>query len=177
MIQRGEKQEENLSSTVRSAAISLLCKMNPSQALSIRSKCVEFCRMPALAIMLSLDTNVYGNLDSDGDMVAFVSGLLLGNDQTIRFVLTLTNTMELIILQFFVYLFLRNWFALFIRTGQKRKGEMSSTALQLLRDDLLKRLQHIITHSQDDNLPDGLVVQASALLRLYCALRGIAGIK
>lgn len=87
-------------------------------------------------------------------MVAFVSGLLLGNDQTIR-----------------------NWFALFVRTGQKRKGEMSSTALQLLRDDLLNRLQRIITTSENDQLPDGLVVQASALLRLYCALRGIAGIK
>lgn len=84
LIQRGEKQEENLSSSVRSAAISLLCKMNPSQALSIRSKCVEFCRMPALAISLSLDSNSHGNLDSNGDMVAFVSGLLLGNDQAIR---------------------------------------------------------------------------------------------
>lgn len=156
LIQRGEKQEENLSSSVRSNAISMLCKMNPSQALSIRSKCVELCRMPALAITLSLDHSNLGDpgADSNGDMVAFVSGLLLGNDQTIR-----------------------NWFALFVRTGQKRKGEISSTALQQLRDELLKRLQIIIGDSKDEQLPDGLVVQASALLRLYCALRGIAAIK
>lgn len=59
--------------------------MNPSQALSIRSKCVELCRMPALAISLSLQhINKDDESDFEGDMVAFVSGLLLGNDQTIR---------------------------------------------------------------------------------------------
>lgn len=46
--------------------------------------------MPALAILLSLDTG------GEGDMVAFVSGLLLGSDQAVR-----------------------NWFAIFIRNGQK----------------------------------------------------------
>jgi integrator complex subunit 2 len=53
--------------------------------------------MPALAIMLSLDHagRTLGT-DSEGDMVAFVSGLLLGNDQQVR-----------------------NWFALFVRNGQK----------------------------------------------------------
>ncbi|KAJ8981979.1 hypothetical protein NQ317_002153 [Molorchus minor] len=93
-------------------------------------------------------------VDDEGDMVAFVSGLLLGNDQSIR-----------------------NWIAMFIRTGQKRKGEVSSNALQQLRDELLRRLQKIIESSLEDQLPDSLVVQASALLRLYCALRGIAAIK
>lgn len=59
--------------------------MNPSQALTIRSKCVELCRMPALAITLSLEhMNKDGESDFEGDMVAFISGLLLGNDQTIR---------------------------------------------------------------------------------------------
>jgi integrator complex subunit 2 len=82
LIQTGEKQEESKLSMVRASAISLLCKMNPSQALSIRSKCVELCRMPALAITLSLEHNQNGS--DDGDMVAFISGLLLGNDQTIR---------------------------------------------------------------------------------------------
>ncbi|XP_076254757.1 integrator complex subunit 2 isoform X2 [Rhynchophorus ferrugineus] len=151
LIQTGEKQEESISSTIRSTTIGLLCQMNPSQSLSVRSKCVELCRMPALAISLSLG-DICG--DSDGDMVAFVSGLLLGNDQTIR-----------------------NWIAMFIRTGQKRKGEASSNALQQLRDELLKRLQKIIDFSPEGQIPDSLVVQASALLRLYCALRGIAAIK
>ncbi|CAH0551787.1 unnamed protein product [Brassicogethes aeneus] len=155
LIQSGEKQEENLSSTVRACTISLLCKMNPSQALTVRSKCVELCRMPALAITLSLEhVDKMAKVGDDSDMVAFVSGLLLGNDQTTR-----------------------NWIALFIRTGQKRKGEVSSTALQQLRDELTRRLLRIIDESSEGQLPDNLVVQASALLRLYCALRGIAAIK
>ncbi|CAH1986857.1 unnamed protein product [Acanthoscelides obtectus] len=155
LIQAGEKQEENISSTIRASTISMLCKMNPSQALSVRSKCVELCRMPALTITLTLEhINKAEQTDEDGDMVAFVSGLLLGNDQTIR-----------------------NWIALFIRTGQKRKGEVSSNALQQLREELLRRLQIIIEASPEGQLPDRLVVQASALLRLYCALRGIAAIK
>lgn len=74
-------------------------------------------------------------------------------------------------------LFGRNWFALFIRTGQKRKGEVSSTALQQLRDELLNHLQAIVQASPNGQIPDELVVQASALLRLYCAMRGIAGLK
>lgn len=81
LIQTGEKQEETVSSTIRATTIGLLCHMNPSQSLTVRSKCVELCRMPALAILLSLG-DVQG--DGEGDMVAFVSGLLLGNDQTIR---------------------------------------------------------------------------------------------
>lgn len=56
--------------------------------------------MPALAITLSLDHSgrTLGT-DAEGDMVAFVSGLLLGNDQQVR-----------------------NWFAMFVRNGQKVCG-------------------------------------------------------
>ena len=58
---------------------------------------VELCRMPALAITLSLDhAGRTLGADAEGDMVAFVSGLLLGNDQQVR-----------------------NWFAMFVRNGQK----------------------------------------------------------
>jgi integrator complex subunit 2 len=65
---------------------------------------------------------------------------------------------------------------MFIRNGQKRKWE-SHTALQALRDELLRRLQAITAHSSNGQLAECRVVQASALLRLYCALRGIGGIK
>lgn len=58
----------------------------------------------------------------------------------------------------------------------QRKGE-SYTALQLLRAELLKQLQNVIHNSQDSVLFDSYVVQASAFLRLYSALRCIAGIK
>ncbi|KAJ8939399.1 hypothetical protein NQ314_011145 [Rhamnusium bicolor] len=95
LIQSGEKQEENISSAVRANTISLLCKMNPSQALTIRSKCVELCRMPALAITLSLEhVNKNSVIDDEGDMVAFISGLLLGNDQTIRLQYIKTNVIR-----------------------------------------------------------------------------------
>ncbi|XP_071448160.1 integrator complex subunit 2 [Hetaerina americana] len=166
LIANGERQEEeNIGGRIRMQALSMLCQMNPVQFLAIRAKCVELCRMPALAIFLSLEHSqiTQGGIAKEcigdsplwetSDIVAFVSGLLLGNDQQVR-----------------------NWFNMFVRNGQKRKWE-SHSALQSLRDELLRRLQNIILHSVDGQLPESRVVQASALLRLYCALRGIAGIK
>lgn len=79
-----------------------------------------------------------------------MSSLLLSNDQ---------NT--------------RTWFSVYVRTSQKRKND----ALQAIRDELLKQLQNILKSSQISNLPDEYVIQGAAILRLYCALRGIAGIK
>nr|CAD7400477.1 unnamed protein product [Timema poppensis] len=153
LIANGERQEDdNVGGKTRMQAISMLCQMNPSQALPIRAKCVEMCRMPALAITLSLEhaTRTLGG-DTEGDMVAFISGLLLGNDQQVR-----------------------NWFAMFVRNSQKAS---KIDNIFLCRDELLRRLQTIILFSMDSQLPESCVVEASALLRLYCALRGIAGIK
>lgn len=70
--------------------------------------------MPALAIFLSLDHARLQGVDIDGesmlgDMVAFVSGLLLGNDQPVR-----------------------NWFAVFVRNGQKVIVSAVSLHLRLL---------------------------------------------
>ena len=58
--------------------------------------------MPALAVLLSLDYAAYTSRDTNeksfhlGDVVPFISGLLLGSDMGIR-----------------------TWFSLFIRNGQK----------------------------------------------------------
>ncbi|XP_015518272.1 integrator complex subunit 2 isoform X1 [Neodiprion virginianus] len=153
LIANGERQEESALGRIRTQALTMLCQMNPSQALAVRAKCVELCRMPALAITLSLEHENIDNLQPESDMVAFVSGLLLGNDQQVR-----------------------TWIAMFVRNGQKRKWE-SHTALQSLREELLRRLKAITSHSSDSQLAESYVVQASALLRLYCALRGIGGIK
>ena len=153
LIANGERQEESALGRIRTQALAMLCRMNPSQALSVRAKCVELCRMPALAITLSLEHKCTDNSQYESDMVAFVSGLLLGSDQQVR-----------------------TWIAMFIRNGQKRKWE-SHTALQSLREELLRRLQVIVTESSEGQLAESHVVQASALLRLYCALRGIGGIK
>lgn len=100
--------------------------------------------------MIDKEQPLYKKFSLFGSQIAFVSGLLLGNDQ---------NT--------------RSWFSLYVRTSQKRKND----ALQAIRDELLKQLQNILKSSQNCHLPDEYVIQGAAILRLYCALRGIAGIK
>lgn len=134
--------EDTSEGKLRLAALYELCDMNPVQALTTRTICVEQTKMPSLMLKLSLK--------DPQNLVAFISGLLLGNDQTIR-----------------------AFFALYVRTSQKRKGD----ALHLLRDELLKQLQNISIFSHNSQLPEEYVVQSAAILRLYCALRGISGIK
>lgn len=153
LIVNGERQEESPLGRIRTQALTMLCRMNPSHALSVRAKCVELCRMPALAITLSLERQCLDASQPESDIVAFVSGLLLGSDQQVR-----------------------TWIAMFIRNGQKRKWE-SHTALQSLREELLGRLRAIVSGTCNSQLAESQVVQGSALLRLYCALRGIGGIK
>ncbi|KAF6206701.1 hypothetical protein GE061_017937 [Apolygus lucorum] len=143
-------EDENNGGKIRIQALMKLCQLWPAMALNIRSKCVELCKMPALTINLSLERGCDGSI---GDIVSFTSGLLLGTDQQIR-----------------------NWFSSFIRGRQKRNRDCASS-LQALRDELLNYLNEIISSSIDNKLPEKFVVQASSLLRLYCALRGIAGIK
>lgn len=134
--------EESPEGKLRLTALNSLCEMNPSQALSTRALCVQLKAMPSLMLKLSLD-------DSQ-DLIAFLSGLLLGID---------ANT--------------RAWFAQFVKTSQKRKGDI----LQSLRERLLDELNRLLSRVINDHLPNELVVESAALLRLYCAMRGIAGLK
>lgn len=130
--------EETFDGKLKLEVLNALIELNPRQALTTRSICVDLMKVPSLLLKLSLK--------DPQDLIGFLSGLLLGNDQV-----------------------LRNWFALYIKTSQKRKNDL----LQSVREELLKQLQVILTKlTAEDN-----TVQASALLRLYCALRGIAGIK
>lgn len=138
----GNSDEETPEGKLRLAALNALCEINPDQALSTRALCVQLKAMPSLMLKLSLE-------DSQ-DLVAFLTGLLLGIDQ---------NT--------------RAWFAQFVKTSQKRKGDI----LQSLRDKLLNELHRLLCCVENDQLPDEYVVESAALLRLYCALRGIAGLK
>lgn len=162
LISNGEKQDEDTSwGCIRMQALHLLCQTNPSQALVVRAKAVEMCRMPGLAVLLTLHQCSLEALDEDsmgapaGDLVAFVSGLLLGSDDKVR-----------------------TWFAQYVRNCQKKGESGKETTLQSLRDELLRRLQRLLLFSnKEQGLPDSLVVQANSLLRLYCALRGIAGLK
>lgn len=130
--------EETFDGKLKLDVLYSLIELNPRQALTTRSLCVDLMKVPSLLLKLSLK--------DPQDLIGFLSGLLLGNDQV-----------------------LRNWFALFIKTSQKRKSDL----LQSVREELLRQLEIILSKlSDEDN-----TVQASALLRLYCALRGIAGIK
>ena len=88
----------------------------------------------------------------DDGLVPFVSGLLLGTDQQVR-----------------------TWFSQFVRNGAKKKSEtllrFRATLLRKLADLAAKMRQKGATPST------GTVVQSTAVLRLYTALRGIAGLK
>nr|CAG4643017.1 EOG090X0154 [Ilyocryptus agilis] len=163
LINNGERyEEETLLGRMRLDTIRSLCRMCPSQILTARLKCVEMCRMPALAVLLSLDYAIYEKQNNKqqkgndqfglGDVVPFISGLLLGSDTSVR-----------------------TWFSLFVRNGQKRHER--TAALQTLREELLKSLQAFVQMAADEPLPDKCALDASALLRLYCALKGIAGMK
>ncbi|KAH8304646.1 hypothetical protein KR018_010344 [Drosophila ironensis] len=131
--------EEGSDGKNRLTLLMSLSEMNPTQALANRSMCVDMLKVPSFMLKLTLK--------HPRDLTAFLTGLLLGNDQN-----------------------LRSWFAVYIRSSQKRKGD----ALNQVRVELLKKVVQIsnkASEMRDFNL------QGSVLLRLYCALRGIGGLK
>ncbi|XP_013200586.1 integrator complex subunit 2 [Amyelois transitella] len=133
LVFNAERGEEG---GIRAKALTALCNACPYIAASIRSKAASAARLPSLIVNLTLTHH-------QDDLVAFMSGLLLGSDQTTR-----------------------AWFATFLRNSHKRGKGDGHAALTKLRQELLNRLKDATAG-----------VNASALLRLYCALRGIAGIK
>lgn len=171
LIKNGERQdEESVGGRRRTEALRQLCQMNPSQALNIRAMVVEECHLPGLGVALTLDYKPDMADEAVSPLVSYVSGLLLGTNGKVR-----------------------TWFSLFIRNGQQRKRESSSVLWQMRRQ-LLLELVAILPRSRSTHVPNdsdmdtesssgysGLreehVVKASALLRLYCALMGIAGLR
>uniref|UniRef100_A0A8C3AIJ9 Integrator complex subunit 2 n=1 Tax=Cyclopterus lumpus TaxID=8103 RepID=A0A8C3AIJ9_CYCLU len=171
LIKNGERQdEESVGGRRRTEALRQLCQMNPSQALNIRAMVVEECHLPGLGVALTLDYRPDTADEAVSPLVSYVSGLLLGTNSKVR-----------------------TWFSMFIRNGQQRKRESSSVLWQMRRQ-LLLELVAILPRSRSTHVPNdgnmeeevssgysGLreehVVKASALLRLYCALMGIAGLR
>ncbi|XP_076024838.1 integrator complex subunit 2 [Genypterus blacodes] len=171
LIKNGERQdEESMGGRRRTEALRQLCQMNPSQALNIRAMVVEECHLPGLGVALTLDYKPDTPDEAVSPLVSYVSGLLLGTNSKVR-----------------------TWFSMFIRNGQQRKRESSSVLWQMRRQ-LLLELVAILPRSRSTHVPNdggmedgggsgysGLreehVVKASALLRLYCALMGIAGLR
>ncbi|MPC16880.1 Integrator complex subunit 2 [Portunus trituberculatus] len=164
LVMNGDKQDEDVpGGMLRLQAVRTLCQMNPSQALNVRTLCVEQCRMPGLAIYLTLDAgkaNAGGMGGSSlcggegGDVVSYVTGLLLSPNQPQR-----------------------SWFAQFVKSGQRRKYDQPASALVALRTDLSERLRNFLLFNSNDTLPDSQVIHATALLRLYCALKSLANLK
>ncbi|TTK47649.1 Integrator complex subunit 2 [Bagarius yarrelli] len=176
LIKSGERQDEdNMGGRHRTEALRQLCQMNPSQAFNIRAMVVEECHLPGLGVALTLDYKPGSADTAVSPLVSYVSGLLLGTNSKVR-----------------------TWFGMFIRNGQQRKSHSSSVLWQMRRQ-LLLELVAILPRShkcQLGQMPDDTrlspefegnstysslkeehVVKASSLLRLYCALMGIAGLR
>ena len=150
MLNLGDKQDDDYPSKVRQQALLLLCQMDPTQNSSVRNKCVELQKMPGLAISLALQQAQQQDKEDPSDIVSFMSGLILGTDASVR-----------------------QWVAIFIRSGQKRRSDV----LIALRVSLLQRLSELILAMQGTNVKQEAVVKSASILRLYTALRGIAGLK
>ncbi|PIK61167.1 putative integrator complex subunit 2 isoform X2, partial [Apostichopus japonicus] len=158
LIVNGERQDEDsLGGRRRTETLRMLVAMNPSQALPVRALTVEHCRLPSLAVALTLD---YSHRDSsldNGDVVSFISGLLLSNNTSVR-----------------------SWFAQFVNIGNKLKpgGGSFVSILSQLRGYLLNEVKRLTPFEGfHGSLVEEDVVEGSAIMRLFCALKGMAGLK
>ncbi|KAJ6216151.1 hypothetical protein RDWZM_007308 [Blomia tropicalis] len=173
-------EDDSFYSVNRARVIRSLCQMNPNEALLIRNEAIELCRMPNLVVMLTLDHIKQNELHvsnprlkknkhlddrmqhSKTEVIAFITGLLLNNDDRIR-----------------------NWFAQYIKNYQKKSLSNSysneTNSFVELRHVLLSRFNEVTemvynlnSKSADSEL---ILTEACIMLRLYCALRGVASMK
>ena len=81
LLKNGDKQDDTNANNVRQKALLLLCRMQPSQTLFIRNKCIELCKMPSLAVALTLEQPMGSG---PINIVSFMTGLLLGKKKKIK---------------------------------------------------------------------------------------------
>ena len=150
LINLGDKTEEEggQSNSVRQRALLMLARMNPRMTLSMRSLCLEMGRMPGLAVSLSLEHS--GQEPGRCDLVSWLSGLILGTQPTHK-----------------------GWLSAWLRNAAKRKCPV----LGRLREKLCSIVGDILECSPSDHLDVTRVRESLAILRLFTALRGIAGMK
>ena len=150
LINLGDKTEEEggQSNSVRQRALLMLARMNPRMTLSMRSLCLEMGRMPGLAVSLSLEHS--GQEPGRCDLVSWLSGLILGTQPTHK-----------------------GWLGAWLRNAAKRKCPV----LGRLREKLCTMVGDILECSPSDHLDVTRVRESLAILRLFTALRGIAGMK
>lgn len=174
-----KENEENFNGLNRIRIIRMLCKMNPSYSLVVRSSAIDNCKLPALTIYLTLDPinrkiddenridnpnniNQLRSLDNLNDLVAFLNGVLLGYDEK-------TSA----------------WFAEYLKNGQKKIDTgIQIPAINLLRKQLLRYLNYLQSLCENEDIENSknrdqtkLITQCTSLLKLYCGLKGVASIK
>ena len=196
LISYGESQDEganfNEISQQRAKTLRMVCLMNPRISFTVRSITLQLCKMPSLAIMITLDhlTRVLENYETSEprtqdtinelleiyeEVISFIAGTLISTDD---------NT--------------RVWFAQYIKSAQqKRIDQGHPSVLSTLRSKMLlliKKLFYEIIEEQvpdlDESTSDVLqfssekrpandlkILEATATLRLFCALRGIGMLK
>lgn len=176
-----KENEDNFIGLNRVEIIRMLCRMNPSYSLVIRSAAIENCKLPALCIYLTLDhinnriqienridnpnnSNCGSeNLDHLNDLVSFLIGILFGYDEKTK-----------------------TWFIQYLKSGQKKiDSGFNVPAITLLREQLLDYLNYLFKLCESQNLENledlendqtKLIIRCTALLKLYCALK-VASVK
>lgn len=163
-----------ISDKKRTKAILELCRLSPESAFTVRNLCIQNCQLPDLAVSLTLNhfKTVEMNLTDEEkkkktvtDLVAFVSGLLLGNDSKVR-----------------------SWFASYIRHTKDEfenplRNAFTSELFAVVKTTEVKNEVENMSLTENDKsismnlLFDEHCMRASALIRLFCSLKAIAGIK
>lgn len=190
----------------RAKTLRTLCLFNPEIAFTIRAMCLQNEKMPSLTIMITLDqlkepldnynqavrskdvsaetddTNEDVKMDTDevthsdqnaakenlqncfDDAVAFITGTLLGDNEGTR-----------------------HWFAQYLKLAQKRIEQSHFTVLLEFRSQLSKYIKILFYQYLEETSrlnecdvktsPHRDLIRATAVLRLFCALRGIGAIK
>lgn len=156
LIANGDKmEEETILSRNRIRTLRLLCRMCPQKALSIREGAVEMCKMPGLAILITLDfEKSIGKSTSRNELVSFLNGCLLRNDDQIK-----------------------TLFVHYLRGCQKKMDQNQCSTLVLLRRHLLRQLEETLNALKQVNPTESSLIEACSLVRLYCGLRVAANIK
>jgi len=207
LINFGENQDEcekiNKISDQRSKTVRALCRLNPHIAFTVRSLTLQLAKMPSLTIMITLDRLLESlekyssvtdsqetQISSDEESfiqsmveleeafdnsIAFITGILLGVDESVK-----------------------SWFAQYLKSAQQKRIDQSHhTILATFRSTLLYCVKKLFSCFLDMEFVDEKsvepyridkteepgkflnrrLIQVTATLRFYCALRGIGMLK
>ncbi|ESO06329.1 hypothetical protein HELRODRAFT_160493 [Helobdella robusta] len=153
LVSLGPRQDfDSVESQRRCDALLALCDICPSHMLTVRSMCLENCKLPDLALQLTLNYNEeHWVEDSLQNILTFMCGILLDSDLSSR-----------------------SWFSQYIRLCDKKKDFHS--AVSVMREKLLNEMC-ISLLSAHELTTDDMLVKACSIIRLYSTLKCVAGLK